>query len=85
VILNVIGAEAIQNSSNANPLDILMLWKSVEDRLPGLVHGTCKDVLTGADWPAGIPGNFPVGPCDVNTFGPLGPGRRFGFAPEVYS
>jgi hypothetical protein len=38
MILNVIGPEAIQNSSNANPLDILMFWKSVEDRLPGLVE-----------------------------------------------
>lgn len=33
---NVIGPEAIQNSSNANPLDVLTFWKSVADRLPGL-------------------------------------------------
>lgn len=34
--INVIGPEAVQNSSDINPLDVLTFWKSVGDRLPGL-------------------------------------------------
>jgi len=55
--INVIGSQAVQNSTDINPLDVLTFWKSVCDRLPSL-HTLAKMYLSSVTTRADAESSF---------------------------